>query len=163
MTLVDQLARYAAYHRDRRNIATHMIGVPLIVVAVEILLSRPHIVVGPVACTPAMLLSVATALFYLRLDVAIGALMALLLGLAVWAGLHVAALPTGAWLAAGLGGFVIGWIIQLVGHIYEGRKPAFVDDIVGLLIGPLFVVAEILVAFGMRPDLRDAIAPARGR
>ncbi len=32
---LDQLANYAAYHRDRRNIATHLIGVPMIVFAVE--------------------------------------------------------------------------------------------------------------------------------
>ncbi len=27
--------------------------------------------------------------------------------------------------------FVIGWAIQFVGHHYEGRKPAFVDDVTG--------------------------------
>ena len=31
-SLEDQLATYAAYHRDARNIATHFIGIPLIVV-----------------------------------------------------------------------------------------------------------------------------------
>ena len=40
-TLVDQLGQYAEYHRDRRNIATHFVGIPLIVVAVAVLLSRP--------------------------------------------------------------------------------------------------------------------------
>ena len=29
-TLNDHLSQYAAYHRDRRNIATHLIGVPMI-------------------------------------------------------------------------------------------------------------------------------------
>ena len=38
-TLTDHLAQYAAYHRDRRNIATHFIGIPLIVVAVAVLFS----------------------------------------------------------------------------------------------------------------------------
>jgi uncharacterized membrane protein YGL010W len=53
---------------------------------------------------------------------------------------------------------VVGWVLQFVGHIrYEHRKPAFVDDIVGLLIGPLFVLAEALFGFGMRRPLRDAI------
>ncbi|EPR3506127.1 DUF962 domain-containing protein [Serratia marcescens] len=32
-SLEDQLAAYAAYHRDVRNIATHFIGIPLIVVS----------------------------------------------------------------------------------------------------------------------------------
>ena len=35
------LSDYAAYHRDRRNIANHFIGVPMILFAVCILLSRP--------------------------------------------------------------------------------------------------------------------------
>ena len=40
-TLVDHLSQYASYHRDPRNIATHFVGIPLIVLAVTILLSRP--------------------------------------------------------------------------------------------------------------------------
>ena len=47
-TLVDQLAQYAAYHRDGRNILTHFVGVPLIVLAVVIVLSRPAWVLGDV-------------------------------------------------------------------------------------------------------------------
>ena len=41
-SLVDHLGQYAAYHRDPRNIARHFIGIPLIVVAVAALLSRPE-------------------------------------------------------------------------------------------------------------------------
>jgi len=40
-TFTEQLTRYAAYHRDLRNVATHLVGVPMIVFAVDILLSRP--------------------------------------------------------------------------------------------------------------------------
>ena len=32
-TLTDQLAGYAAYHSERRNIATHLVGVPIFVAA----------------------------------------------------------------------------------------------------------------------------------
>lgn len=39
--LVDHLSQYASYHRDPRNIATHFVGIPMIVLAVTILLSRP--------------------------------------------------------------------------------------------------------------------------
>jgi uncharacterized membrane protein YGL010W len=61
---------------------------------------------------------------------------------------------------------MIGWVFQFVGHVaYEHRKPAFVDDVIGLLIGPLFVLAEALFGVGWRPELRDAIdaqvGPAR--
>jgi len=152
------LAHYAAYHRDHRNILTHMVGIPLIVFAVEVLASRP--VVGGVG-TPAVLLSAVSAVYYLRLDLRFGAVMSVLLALGAWAGLVVAGLPTGTWLATGIGAFALGWAIQFLGHYYEGRKPAFLDDIRGLIIGPLFVVAEIGFALGIRREVRDAIAGAQ--
>ena len=34
-TLVEHLSQYAAYHRDRRNILSHFVGIPLIVIAVR--------------------------------------------------------------------------------------------------------------------------------
>ncbi len=45
-TLVDQLSQYADYHRDGRNILTHFVGVPMILWAVVILLSRPGVGAG---------------------------------------------------------------------------------------------------------------------
>jgi uncharacterized membrane protein YGL010W len=74
----------------------------------------------------------------------------------------VAGQGTAAWLGAGIGLFVIGWIIQFIGHWYEGRKPAFVDDLVGLLVGPMFVVAEWLFAAGWNRPLHQAIQREAG-
>jgi uncharacterized membrane protein YGL010W len=69
-----------------------------------------------------------------------------------------ASLSTPMWLATGIGMFVVGWVFQFIGHVrYEHRKPAFVDDIIGLLIGPLFILVELLSGFGIRRDLHDAI------
>ena len=50
---------------------------------------------------------------------------------------------------SGLGLFFIGWVLQFIGHYLEGRKPAFVDDLVGLLVGPMFVVGEVLMWAGL--------------
>jgi uncharacterized membrane protein YGL010W len=61
--------------------------------------------------------------------------------------------PLATWLAWGLGCFVAGWIIQFIGHYYEGKKPAFADDVVGLLVGPMFVVLEMLALVGLFKDL----------
>ena len=165
-TLTEQLATYAAYHRDRRNIATHFIGIPLIVVAIATLLSRPVLGLGGVPLSPAVLVVLALVPFYLRLDVPLG--LATLAGyaLALVFGAWCAAQPTSAWLATGIGLFVVGWIIQFVGHAWEGRKPAFVDDILQLVIGPLFVVAEAGFLLGLRKPLEEEIArragPVRG-
>ena len=42
----DLMAQYAAYHRDRRNIATHFVGIPLIVFAIGVLLARAQFHIG---------------------------------------------------------------------------------------------------------------------
>jgi uncharacterized membrane protein YGL010W len=166
-TLVEQLSQYAAYHRDRRNIATHFIGIPMIVQAVAVLLARPVLAeAGPLAVSAATLVTLATALYYLRLDARLGAAMALLLALALWCAQLLAAQPTPVWLGWGVGLFVVGWLFQFVGHYWEGRKPAFVDDLVGLVIGPLFVLAELAFLLGLRRELQQQIeagvGPVRG-
>lgn len=161
-SLVDHLSQYAAYHRDPRNIASHFIGIPLIFVAVAVLLSRPGWPVGAVLVSPALLVAVASACFYLRLELRLGALMTVLLGLALWLGQVLAAQSTLVWLGSGLGMFVVGWVIQFVGHYYEGRKPAFVDDLTGLIVGPLFVVVEAGFLLGLRGELKRAIEERAG-
>ncbi|MGQ7960400.1 Mpo1 family 2-hydroxy fatty acid dioxygenase [Pseudomonas sp. SP16.1] len=161
-TLVEHLAQYAAYHRDRRNIASHFIGIPMIVLAVAVLLSRPGFPLLGLWLAPATLVALAAALFYLRLDRRFGLLMALLLALSLWLAAKLATAGTGLWLTAGIGLFVVGWVIQFVGHYYEGRKPAFVDDIMGLVIGPLFVVAEAAFLLGLRKEIEQAVVEIAG-
>jgi uncharacterized membrane protein YGL010W len=165
-SLTDQLTNYATYHRDRRNIATHFVGIPMIVLGVLTLLGRPSVNLVGVALSPALVALIGGVGFYLALDVRFGLLMAAIMSAAFWCGMRFAAMSTGAWLAIGGGLFVIGWAIQFVGHIWEGKKPAFVDDLVGLLVGPLFIVAEAAFALGMRSEVRDEIerraGPVRG-
>lgn len=161
-SLVDHLSQYAAYHRDPRNIVSHFIGIPLIVVAVAVLLSRPEWSLGGLWISPAVVVALASAWFYLRLEVKFGVLMTLLMGLSVWAGHVLAQQSTLVWLSSGLAMFVVGWVIQFVGHHYEGRKPAFVDDVSGLIVGPLFVVAEVAFMLGMRLELKEQIEARAG-
>jgi len=85
-----------------------------------------------------------------------------LMGLSVWAGHALAAQSTMVWLSSGVGLFVVGWVIQFVGHYYEGKKPAFVDDVSGLIVGPLFVVAEVAFLLGLRQGLKQQIEERSG-
>lgn len=163
-TITEHLASYAAYHRDRRNVVTHIFGVPMIVIAIEILLSRPLFITSvpgaenlTIWLTPALIISLFASAFYARLDLGIGLVMTVLLLLAVWLGGIVAQLDTAAWLSWGIGLFVVGWIIQFIGHYFEGRKPAFVDDVMGLAVGPLFVVTEVLFLLGLKKQLHQDI------
>ena len=155
--LTDQLTQYAYYHQDARNINSHFVGVPMIVMAVVTLLSRPVIAVDGLPLSVALIAAVLTTMFYLRLDLRFGVVLGVVLALMLSGGQWLAAQTTALWLGVGLGLFVVGWVIQLVGHYYEGKKPAFVDDMVGLLIGPLFVTAELGFLLQMRLELKAEI------
>lgn len=160
MTLVQALASYRAYHRDHRNVLTHALGIPLILLAIEILLSRPALPVAGMALTPAIVASAMAAVWYLRLDLKLGLLMTLVLALLLGVGSQIAAISTTAWLGGGIGLFVVGWALQFLGHHYEGRKPAFVDDLRSFLVGPLFMVVEGLFAMGLLGKLRRQVEAA---
>jgi uncharacterized membrane protein YGL010W len=45
--------------------------------------------------------------------------------------------------------FVIGWILQIVGHAIEGNQPAFLKNPVYLLIGPLWLLRRAAAAVGL--------------
>ena len=146
---LDLMAQYAAYHRDRRNIATHFVGIPLIVFAVVTLLARAGFSLASIELNAAIVVWGLSALWYLtRGNLVLGATTAIMNGVLTAFGMLAAIGPWSTWLAIGIGSFVVGWVIQFIGHYYEGRKPAFVDDLVGLLVGPMFVAGEVLFSIG---------------
>jgi uncharacterized membrane protein YGL010W len=160
------LVQYARYHRDPRNIATHLVGIPLIVLGIGVLLARPAIPLNPGSIwvlTPGWALWAAATLWYLTrggwlvtLSVIVGNGLLMLFA-------HWIALQAGSdWLAWGAALFAGGWAIQFIGHYYEGRKPAFMDDLIGLLVGPMFVCAELLFALRLCRGLREAIEAEAG-
>jgi uncharacterized membrane protein YGL010W len=163
-TTLDLLVQYATYHRDRRNIVTHMVGVPLIVFGVGVLLARLHITVPTLDLTAAWIAFCLAAAWYLsrRGPLALGLAVTLAVGVLVALAHGVAGGSVASWLIWGLGSFVIGWVIQFIGHYYEGRKPAFVEDIFGLLIGPMFVTAEALFSLGWNKPLLAEIERRAG-
>jgi uncharacterized membrane protein YGL010W len=158
-----QLVQYAHYHRDPRNIATHYIGIPLIAFAVAALLSRARLDLGALVVSADWVVWSLVTAWYLTLGQ-----RALTLSTAgVLAGLVALAHPLGTapldtWLGWSMGSFVVGWVLQFAGHFWEGRMPAFVDDLRGLLIGPMFVLAELCFALGIGRPLQTAINAAAG-
>ena len=73
--LVQALAKYAGYHRDKRNILTHFFGVPLIVFGVQVLLARAGMSMGGVFVSAMWVVTALACLYYLRLELAMGAVM----------------------------------------------------------------------------------------
>lgn len=150
----DLLSQYAEYHRDQRNIVSHFLGVPMIVFGVGVSLAWPTFSVGGLVLSPAWIAFALVAVWFLtRGNLTLGVAVSAWVGGLMLLAHRAADGSLGAWLTWGLGMFVVGWVIQFVGHWYEGKKPAFVDDIIGLLVGPMFVTAEAMFMLGWNKPL----------
>lgn len=160
---LDLMAQYAAYHRDRRNIATHFIGIPLIVFSISVLLARAEFTLADLPLNAALVAWALSTLWYVtRGHLMLGLATAVVNGLLTALAVVLAPGSTSQWLTLGLGSFIVGWVFQFVGHYYEGKKPAFVDDLVGLLVGPMFVVGEALFTLGWGRRLLEEIERRAG-
>ena len=154
------LSQYAAYHLDRNNILTHFIGIPLIVFSILCLSARAGVEISGVSVTLASILILLSTIYYISLDKLFGILMLIIFVAAYPLAIKIAALPMWSWLGMSIGIFVVGWVFQFIGHYFEKKKPAFVDDLVGLAIGPLFVLAEFIFLLGFRKPLHQRILKA---
>jgi uncharacterized membrane protein YGL010W len=152
------MALYAAYHRDPRNKATHFLGVPMIMLAILVPLSGLRLEVAGFGVTAAMLLAAAVLAYYFVLDLALAAAMLVVIALLIWLAERIASgSAPGAWAWFGLL-FVGGWILQLVGHGFEGRRPALVDNVLQIFVAPIFLMAELFFALGYKPELRKRLS-----
>lgn len=159
---LDLLAHYAACHRDQRNIVTHTVGVPMIVFGLGVLLARPHFQIAGWDVTAAAFGWAFAALWYLSRRGEIGLRLLTCMSVGTVLALGHGAADSAGWLAWGVGTVVIGWSLQLLGHYYEGKRPAFADDVANLLVGPLFVTAEAIFMMGKKPQLAHEIERRAG-
>jgi len=153
----DQMSFYAAYHQDARNKATHFVGVPAIMLSLFIPLAWIRFEAGGVTLTAAMLFAAVVLAYYFLLDVPLALAMLVVTAVLVWLGETLAGLGTvqgWAWFAAL---FVGGWILQLVGHVFEGRKPALADNLFQIFVAPIFLAAEVFFALGYKPALHRRV------
>ena len=156
MTKLEQLlSQYAAYHLDQKNIFTHFIGIPLIVFSIVCLTARAGILFAGFELTLALLLMIASCIYYFILDRIFGIVMLVIFALIYPLAYQIAQMQMASWFSLSIGIFVVGWLFQFVGHYYEKKKPAFFDDVIGLAIGPLFVLAEFVFLLGLRKDLQQ--------
>jgi len=156
-----QLATYASYHRDERNRATHFIGIPAIMFSILV----PLALARSGGVSAAMVVTAIALIGWIALDRVIGLAMVVAM---------VPMLIVAEWIARTYGGttawivfavfFVGGWIFQLVGHMWEGRRPALADNLFQAFVGPMFIMAEVLMALGLKQELKAAIehAPRAG-
>lgn len=158
-SFTEQARFYAQCHQKPITLYTHFVGIPLIIFAVMVLLGFIKIVIPGVfeisIATIATLL-VLIYYFYLqwKLALAITPILIFLLWIAHWFS-YLGPTKVGLW-AFGLT-FVLGWALQLVGHIIEDKKPAFVSNLCQLVIAPLYLVAELFFMMNWLPELQAEI------
>src|SRR5687767_9271611 len=156
-TIEEQMSVYAAYHQDGRNKATHFIGVPAIILSLFIPLAWIRFEAGGMTITAAMAFAAVVVLYYFFLDVPLALAMLVVTAVLVWAGHQIAQLGTmQGWIWFGVL-FVGGWILQLVGHVFEGRRPALADNLFQIFVAPIFLAAEAFFALGYKPGLRRRV------
>ena len=145
------LLEYAKYHHDERNCLMHIIGNPILAVAVFLPFSLLPVTVFGVQTNAAALSVIPALVLWMALDLTIGlAIVAtaapLLLAAALIAG-HVSAVWV--WIIA-IGLSVFGWVLQFIGHKYfEGGWPALLDNPIHMLMSPMFVFAKLYVSLGL--------------
>jgi uncharacterized membrane protein YGL010W len=155
MRTADQwLDDYGDSHRNRTNKVLHWICVPVIAWCVLGLLWSLPVPAGMRALHPAAnwgSIAVLAALLYysvLSLRLMLGVLPLLLAFL--WSIDQV-----DRWQAVPLWSicvllFVLAWIGQFVGHDIEGKRPSFFKDLQFLMIGPLWLLADVYRRAGIR-------------
>ena len=155
--LEEQMSLYAAYHQDARNKATHFFGVPMIIVSLFIPLSWIRFEIGPLSLTAAIVFAAVVMLYYVFLDAVLAVATTVFTALFLLGAEWIARQGTVVGWSAFAVLFVGGWIVQLVGHAFEGRKPALADNLFQIFIAPIFLCAELFFALGYRPRLHAAV------
>lgn len=132
-------AEYGDFHHDPRNKLCHYIGIPLIVGSlIGLLLRLDFFVVGTLGVSAGHFLLLLAGLYYAAQAPALALPM---LAAASFLGALGRALPV----PVAIGVFVVGWIFQFVGHLkYEGKSPAFLTNLLHLLVGPLWVLESAM-------------------
>ena len=152
----EEMSFYAAYHQEKRNIAIHVVGVPLISYSVLIPMSWvPLFSMGGFTVTLALVFTAAILLYYYFLDFifALGATV-LYTGMLVLAA-YTAGFGYGVGMTVFCCAFFGGWIAQFYGHYaFEKVRPALFDNLFqALFSAPIFVVADVYFKLGFRHDV----------
>jgi uncharacterized membrane protein YGL010W len=142
-------ADYASYHRTPGNKLFHRFGIPMIMLTAIGMLTRVALFeVGGVRVDAAMVLILAATIYYFAIEWRLAIAM-----LAVSIAMYFigAALPM--WVNVAI--HVLGWIFQFIGHsVYEKKQPAFVRNLVHLLIGPLWILNDLIPVVKSAPHAR---------
>ena len=153
MRTFDQwMSEYGVSHRNPTNMLIHKICVPLIMLSVVGLifaLPTPAAFDGFAPYLNWASLFIAACLgFYLTLNFTMFVGMLILTSIMWWISWKFE--QAGILIPAMVAIFVVSWIAQFYGHKVEGKKPSFLQDIVFLLIGPLWFMRFVYQKLGVK-------------
>ncbi|HUS23755.1 MAG TPA: Mpo1-like protein [Candidatus Binatia bacterium] len=151
-TVREWLNEYQESHMNPTNKALHWMCIPPIVLTVYGLLRA--LPVGNELVNAATVGGALALLYYLALSwrLALG-LVPVFLGLYVLVQWSYHGL--GRWhVPAMVGLFIVAWIGQFIGHNVEGKRPSFFKDMQFLLIGPLWLLADVYRRLDLAIDSR---------
>jgi uncharacterized membrane protein YGL010W len=157
--LAEQMSFYESHHSKKITKFTHFIGVPVIVLSLQVLLSWFHVsvlVLNHVSF--AWVALILLLVYYLFLDFNLAVVSAVFL---IPITLLARYISGGKFDMVSLGFFfllfVIGWTAQLIGHYFEGKRPAFLENFFQVFVAPVFLVAEICFSLGYRKELQNKV------
>lgn len=138
-TIETLFADYAAYHQTKGNKWFHRLGIPMIMLTLIGMLTHvPLLDVATIRLDAAMVLIALASAWYFVVEWRLAIAMTIVSILFYFIG---AALP----LSINVALFILGWIFQFIGHkVYEHRNPAFFRNFVHLLVGPLWILNDVL-------------------
>jgi uncharacterized membrane protein YGL010W len=154
---VEQLSTYKSVHLNPQNIKTHFVGVPMIVWSAFLMLGTLRFAWQDHQVSLAMILTVVVLGYYMALHMRLALGLVLFILPVLYTTEQVVHTAHPFIIAISI--FVIGWVIQFIGHQYEKAKPAFMDDLNQLLIGPFFLMAELYFILGLEKALAAEIIP----
>jgi uncharacterized membrane protein YGL010W len=154
-----QMTDYVEYHRDPWNCAAHVFGIIFLFLAAVLPLTMCPIPLFGGHVTLATIMVLPVLIYWVTLDAAIGAgIVAAAVLLLSTAALIVDNFSLSTIWATTAVLIVVGVALQIIGHrVFEQRQPALVDNPSHLLLGPMFVMAKLFIAFGFRDDLAAII------
>jgi uncharacterized membrane protein YGL010W len=140
-------ADYAAFHQTAGNKWFHRLGIPMIMLTLIGMLTHvPLIDLATVRIDLAMVLIAASTAWYFLVEWRLALAM-----VAVSVAFYFIGAAIPFWINVAL--FVLGWIFQFIGHkVYEHKNPAFFRNFVHLLVGPLWILNDVVPVVKSAPD-----------
>jgi uncharacterized membrane protein YGL010W len=142
---------YSQDHQNPINRSIHWVCVPAIlwsVIAALWTIPVPLAVGAPGLWS--WLAMTAALIFYIRMSRMLGLLMFALFGvLGVFTNALYWTLGPMPLLVLAVAVFVLAWVGQFVGHIFEGRRPSFFTDLSYLMVGPAWLMSKLMRRAGL--------------